>query len=65
MIVYAGKQFWNDFNNWDEALFQDAERPRDSDKFKLRPWLQSGKWDWRKSKTNIKFRKKIKYEINK
>lgn len=47
MIVYAGKQYWNDYNNWDEALFQDANRPRDNDKFKLRPWLQSDKWDWR------------------
>lgn len=47
MIVYAGKQFWNDFNNWDEWVFQDANRPRDNDKFKLRPWLQSDKWKWR------------------
>ena len=47
MIVYAWKQFWNDLNNGDEALFQDANRPRDNDKFKLRPWLQSDKWKWR------------------
>lgn len=53
MIVYAGKQFWNDFNNGDEALFQDAERPRDSDKFKIRPWMQSWKWDWRSANKNI------------
>lgn len=53
MIVYAGKQFWNDFNNGDEALFQDANRPRDNDKFKIRPWLQSDKWDWRGSNKNI------------
>ncbi len=53
MIVYAGKQFWNDFNNWDEWVFQDANRPRDDDKFKLRPWLQSGKWDWRSANKNI------------
>ena len=52
MIVYAGKQYWNDFNNWDEALFQDANRPRDDDKFKLRPWLQSGKWDRKWSNKN-------------
>ena len=52
MIVYAGKQYWNDFNNWDEALFQDANRPRDNDKFKLRPWLQSDKWDWRWTNKN-------------
>ena len=49
MIVYAGKQFWNDFNNWDEALFQDANRPRDNDMFKLRPWFQSDKWKWRET----------------
>ena len=53
MIVYTGKQFWNDFNNWDEALFQDADRPRDSDKFKIKPWLQSDKWDFRNSNKNI------------
>lgn len=53
MIVYAGKQFWNDFNNGDEALFQDANRPRDNDKFKIKPWLQSDKWDWRWSNKNI------------
>ena len=53
MIVYAGKQFWNDFNNGDEALFQDANRPRDNDKFKIKPWLQSDKWDFRSSNKNI------------
>lgn len=53
MIVYAGKQFWNDFNNGDEALFQDANRPRDNDKFKIRPWLQSDKWDFRSGNKNI------------
>ena len=47
MIVYAGKQFWNDFNNGDEALFQDADRPRDNDKFKIKPWLQAQKNDLR------------------
>ena len=52
MIVYAWKQYWNDFNNWDEALFQDASRPRDNDKFKIRPWLQSDKWDWRDTNKN-------------
>lgn len=52
MIVYAGKQFWNDFNNGDEWVFQDANRPRDNDKFKLRPWLQSDKWDWRWTNKN-------------
>ena len=52
MIVYAGKQYWNDFNNWDEALFQDANRPRDEDKFKIQPWMQSSKWDWKKTTKN-------------
>lgn len=52
MIVYAGKQFWNDFNNGDEWVFQDANRPRDNDKFKLRPWLQSDKWDWKSTNKN-------------
>ena len=55
MIVYTGKQYWNDFNNGDEALFQDANRPRDDDKFKLRPWLQSDKWDWRNTNKNTDF----------
>lgn len=53
MIVYTGKQYWNDFNNWDEALFQDANRPRDNDKFKIKPWLQSEKWDFRQGNKNI------------
>ena len=52
MIVYTWKQRWNDFNNWDEALFQDANRPRDNDKFRIMPWLQSDKWDWKKTNKN-------------
>lgn len=55
MIVYAGKQFWNDFNNWDEGVFQDANRPRDYDKFKLRPWLQSDKWRFRDANKDTDF----------
>jgi hypothetical protein len=55
MIVYTGKNFWNDFNNGDEGLFQDANWPRDDDKFKLRPWLQSDKRDWRWSNKNTDF----------
>lgn len=47
MIVYTGKQYWNEFNNWDEALFQDANRPRDEDKFQIRPWFNSRKNDLR------------------
>ena len=53
MIVYSWKQYWNDFNNWDEALFQDANRPRDNDKFKIKPWLQSDKWKQREVNKNI------------
>lgn len=52
MIVYAGKQFWNEFNNGDEALFQDAGRPRDDDMFKIRPWYQTQKMDWKTQATN-------------
>ena len=53
MIVYTGKQYWNSFNNWDEALFQDANRPRDNDMFKIKPWLQSDKWKFRESNKDI------------
>lgn len=53
MIVYAGKQYWNEFNNGDEALFQDANRPRDDEKFKIRPWLQSDKWKQREVNKDI------------
>ena len=53
MKVYSWRQFWNNFNSWDEGLFQDANRPRDNDKFKIRPWLQSEKLDWRSANKNI------------
>lgn len=53
MIVYAGKQFWNDFNNGDEALFQDANLPRDDFMFKIQYWLQTNKQDWRTANKNI------------
>lgn len=56
MIVYTWKQRWNDFNNGDEALFQDANRPRDNDKFKIKPWVQSEKWDFRQSNKDINIR---------
>ena len=52
MIGFTNKQYWNDFNNWDEALFQDANRPRDEDKFKIQPWLQSDKWNWKATNKN-------------
>lgn len=55
MIVYAGKQYWNEFNNWDEALFEDANRPRDNNKFKLRPWVQTNKFNWRQSNSWISY----------
>lgn len=41
--------WWNNFNNGDEALFQDAPRPRDSHWFKIQPWMQSDKWWWKDS----------------
>ena len=53
MIVYAGKQFWNDFNNGDEALFQDANLPRDDNKFKIQAWVQARKNDLRTANSNI------------
>jgi len=53
MIVYAWKQFWNDFNNGDEALFQDANRPRDNDKFKLQAGIQARKQDLRTANSGI------------
>lgn len=37
---------WNNFNNWDEALFEDSQRPRDSYGFKIQPWMQSNKLDF-------------------
>jgi len=53
MIVYAGKQYWNEFNNWDEALFQDANRPRDDENFKIQPWMQGRKQDLRTANSGI------------
>lgn len=47
MIVYSWKQFWNNFNNGDEWLFQDADRPRDSNMFKIQHWIQTGRQDLR------------------
>lgn len=52
MIVYAGKQYGNEFNNGDEALFEDAKRPRDSQMFKITPWMQGWRWDWKKTNKN-------------
>lgn len=47
MVAYSGKQFWNEFNNWDEGLFQDASRPRDWDKFKVLQGINTRKQDLR------------------
>ena len=38
--------WWNNFNNGDEALFNDASLPRDSYGFKIQPWMQSDKLDY-------------------
>lgn len=44
--------YWNNFNNGDEALFQDASLPRDTFWFKIRNWIQTQKQDWRTSTNN-------------
>lgn len=48
--------WWNNFNNGDEALFNNASLPRDSYGFKIQPWMQSDKLDWRESNKNIDFK---------
>lgn len=45
--------WWNNFNNGDEALFNDASLPRDSYWFKIQPWMQTDKNDWRASNSWI------------
>lgn len=47
MIMYAWKQFGNDFRNGDYAVFWDSNRPRDENGTKIRPWLQGDKWSFR------------------
>ena len=47
MIMYAWKQFGNDFRNGDDAVFWDSNRPRDDNGTKIRPWLQGDKWSFR------------------
>lgn len=47
MIMYAWKQFGNDFRNGDDAVFWDSNRPRDDNGTKIRPWLQGDKWNFR------------------
>ena len=53
MIAYTGKQYWNEFNNWDEALFEDAALPRDSYKFKIKQGIQTQKNDLRTANSGI------------
>lgn len=45
--------YWNNFNNGDEALFQDASLPRDTFWFKIRNWVQTAQQDWRTANANI------------
>lgn len=44
--------YWNNFNNWDEAKLSDSTRPRDEFWFRIKPWMQSDKWDWRWANKN-------------
>ena len=59
--------FWNQYNNVDEQLFSDYQRPRDHEWFKVRKkkwinesnseWWWGGWWWWEKVRTmNLKFR---------
>lgn len=45
--------FWNNFNNGDEALFQDASLPRDTFWFKIKNWIQTQQQDLRTSSSWI------------
>ena len=54
MINFKQWDSWgNNFNNWDEALLSDSNRPRDEFWFKVKPWMQSWKRDLRSSNKNI------------
>ena len=54
MIEFKQWDSWgNNFNNWDEAKLSDSTRPRDEFWFKIKPWMQSDKWDFRSSNKNI------------
>lgn len=60
MINFKQWDSWgNNFNNWDEALLSDSNRPRDEFWFKVKPWMQSDKWDWRSSNKNINLQQAI------
>ena len=47
-----GDSYWNNFNNWDEAKLSDSTRPRDEFWFRIKPWMQSDKWDFRSANKN-------------
>ena len=51
--------YWNNFNNWDEALLSDSNRPRDEFWFRIKPWIQTEQQDWRTSNKNIDFRQAV------
>ena len=55
MIMYAWKQFGNDFRNGDDAVFWDSNRPRDDNGTKIRPWLQGDKWKFRDANKDTDF----------
>jgi hypothetical protein len=55
MIMYAWKQFGNDFRNGDDAVFWDSNRPRDDNGTKIRPWLQGDKWKFREANKKTDF----------
>lgn len=47
--------FWN-YVNSDEGMLEDSMRPRDRNWFRVTPWSQMEKFDWRWSNKNIDFR---------
>ena len=55
MIMYAWKQYGNDFRNGDDAVFWDSNRPRDENGTKIRPWLQGDKWKFREANKDTDF----------
>lgn len=51
--------YWNNFNNWDEALLSDSNRPRDEFGLKIQPWKQTDKWKWRDTNKDIDLKQSI------
>ena len=45
--------YWNNFNNWDEALLSDSNRPRDEFGLRINPWRQMDKWDFASTTKNF------------